>query len=125
MMRFSSTLIPLTLLVALPAAAQQAVPMQTTPSMQAGATGQQSPADQGYMSAMKQMDQNMMQATDPDPGRSWAKKMIAHHQGAVDMSRVALQHSKDPQIRKEAEKTISEQEKSIRELNSMLQGRKG
>ena len=70
-------------------------------------------------SAMQTMDKNMMagmQAGSPD--QMYAAMMMPHHQGAVDMSRIALRDIKDPELRRIAEKTASENEKSIQELRA-------
>lgn len=70
-------------------------------------------------SAMQTMDRNMMagmQAGSPD--QMYAAMMMPHHQGAVDMSRIALHDIKDPELRRIAEKTVSENEKSIQELRA-------
>ena len=48
------------------------------------------PANKEYMQAMEKMNKEMMAATDQDPAKSFAKKMIAHHQGAIEMSQIAL-----------------------------------
>jgi len=42
-----------------------------------------------YMAAMKKMDQAMMSAKGSTPDVTFARKMMAHHQGAIDM---AMQH---------------------------------
>lgn len=77
-------------------------------------------ADDEFMAAMKTMSDDMMQADDADVGKAWMKKMIEHHKGAVEMSRIVLKHSKDKDVEKEAKKTIDENEKSIKEIQSKL-----
>ena len=61
-----------------------------------------------------------MAATDQDAARSFAKKMSAHHQGAIDMTRIVLRHSKDSEIRKIANKTIKDQEKKIKKIKGWI-----
>lgn len=78
-------------------------------------------AQQEFHTAMQKMNQEMMQGMmDPDPGKSWMKQMIAHHQGAVDMSEIVLKHSKDADVVKEARKTKEQNEKDMKELQAKL-----
>lgn len=70
----------------------------------------------------QQMHQKMMAASGPDAYRTWALKMIEHHQGAVDMARRVLQDAKDPEVRRMAQKTIDMQSKDIEKLRSMASG---
>lgn len=73
-----------------------------------------------YMQSMEKMNAEMQKGMDPDPTKAWAKMMIAHHQGAIDMSEAVLKETKDPTIRKMAEKGIDEQKKEQKMLREWL-----
>ena len=46
--------------------------------------------------------------------------MIPHHKGAVEMSKVALKHAKDPATKQMAQKIIDDQEREIAEMEAWL-----
>jgi uncharacterized protein (DUF305 family) len=71
-------------------------------------------ANQTMMTAM----QGMQPSGDPD--RDFAMMMIPHHQGAIDMAKVELEHGMDPELKAMAEKIIADQEREIAELKNWL-----
>lgn len=80
---------------------------------------QNSQASKGYMDAMSSM-QTKMPKDMVDPDTDFARMMIPHHQGAIDMAKVELQYGKDPVFRKMAEKMIKDQELEVGELQKRL-----
>ena len=78
-----------------------------------------------YKKSMEKMNADMQQGMDPDPTKAWVKMMIAHHQGAIDMNKIVLKETKDPEIRKMAEKTTGEQEAEIKKLQGWLSKHRG
>ena len=78
-------------------------------------------AGQAMMDANQKM-MTAMQGMQPsgDPDRDFALMMIPHHQGAIDMAKVELEHGMDPGLKAMAEKIIADQEREIAELNDWL-----
>ncbi|OYW39194.1 MAG: hypothetical protein B7Z42_06495, partial [Brevundimonas sp. 12-68-7] len=91
---------------------------------QAGATSD-SPSPTGqdmpFAAAESKMKDAMMGATGGNTDQTWARKMIAHHQGALDMARVVLERSPGAEIEQMAQKTIEMQTADIGELQTWLQ----
>jgi uncharacterized protein (DUF305 family) len=77
-------------------------------------------ATQGYRQANDAMHRNMDIAFSGDADVDFVRSMIPHHQGAIDMAKVALQHAKDEQVRKWATDVIREQEREIAEMQGWL-----
>jgi uncharacterized protein (DUF305 family) len=46
--------------------------------------------------------------------------MIPHHQAAIDMAKVLLEHGDNPEMRKLAEAVISAQEAEIKQMQEWL-----
>ena len=78
-----------------------------------------------YMAAMKKMDQAMMTAKGATPDQTFARKMIAHHRGAIDMAQIQLRHGTDAEAKRLAQKTIDENTKGIAELETWLKAHGG
>jgi uncharacterized protein (DUF305 family) len=83
------------------------------------------PATKAYREANAKMHRDMDITFSDDADVDFVRGMIPHHQGAIDMAKVALQHGKDEQIRKWATDVIREQEHEIAEMQAWLkkQGR--
>ena len=79
------------------------------------------PAAKAYAQAMDKMHKDMAIEFSDNAGADFARAMIPHHQGALDMAQVALQYAKDDEIRRIAQKTIDDQTKDIKELRSWLE----
>ena len=75
--------------------------------------------------AYKQADMDMMQGMAVEyTGNAdvdFRLKMIPHHQGAIDMAKVALEHGTDPDTKLLAEAIIAAQEREIAEMQAWLE----
>jgi uncharacterized protein (DUF305 family) len=79
-----------------------------------------SDADNPFGQSEMTMNERMMSAVGTDVGDTWVRKMIEHHQGAIDMSRIVLQHSPPADVAKMAQDTITKQEKEISDLRKLV-----
>jgi uncharacterized protein (DUF305 family) len=80
-------------------------------------------AIEAYVAASERMHQGMAIQFTGDPDVDFARAMIPHHQGAIDMARALLEHGQDPEMRALAEAIIAAQEKEIGFLRSWLEQR--
>lgn len=87
------------------------------------ATGNPNPASaELYRPAAMQMHSAMMAATGADISETYLRKMLAHHQGAVAMSDVALANGATGAVRAQIEKTKATQQKEVAAVEAMLRG---
>ena len=112
------------MLAAGPAPAQQEQP-HAAPHGQHGGGGAGVTTGGGHhgdsmRAAMRGMQHGMDVPMSGDPDVDFARMMIPHHQGAVDMARSQLESGKDPELRRLAQKIIEDQEREIAILQGWL-----
>jgi uncharacterized protein (DUF305 family) len=73
-----------------------------------------------FKAADMKMMHNMHVPYTGNPDVDFRTHMIPHHQGAVEMAKVALKHAKDPETKRMAQKIIDDQEKEIAEMQDWL-----
>ena len=110
-------------MVDLPEACQSApknkMSMPEMPAMKM--MGGMTETQKAFHMAMMKMEPAMMQgmmASDADV--AWACAMIPHHQSAIEMSKAVLKTGDNAEIKRMAEKVISDQEKEIAEFKEWL-----
>lgn len=80
----------------------------------------ESEATKALEAANAKMHAGMSAALTGDPDTDFARSMIPHHQGAIDMAEVVLKYGKDPETRKLAEEIVKAQTAEIAFLKEWL-----
>ena len=97
-------------------------PLAVTEMNHAAMTTVDAPAStKAYETAMAVMMKNMMVPYTGDANVDFMKAMIPHHQGAIDMAKVALQFAKDPEVMKLAQDVVAAQEGEIAFMTEWLE----
>ncbi|WP_112662949.1 CopM family metallochaperone [Microvirga flavescens] len=92
----------------------------TMPMPAASSAAKASPSTAAYEASQARMHKDMAIPYTGDADVDFARGMIPHHQGAIDMAKIVLQYGKDPEIRKLAQDVVGAQEKEIAFLKEWL-----
>ncbi|HEV2082413.1 MAG TPA: DUF305 domain-containing protein [Brevundimonas sp.] len=74
--------------------------------------------DAAFAASEASMHEKMAAASGATVDEAYVAKMIAHHEGAVEMAEVALANSRDPEIRRMAQAVIDAQTREIAEMRA-------
>ena len=111
-------------------AANQAAAARTTEQMEAaghaghaghdmgGPTPGVTLGDRAFAASEAEMHGKMAAASGQTIDQAYVAKMIAHHEGAVAMAKVALRDSRDPEIRRMAQSVVDTQTREIAEMKA-------
>ena len=82
--------------------------------------GDMGPSSMAFMEANDRMHAGMAIEFTGNADVDFIRGMIPHHQGAVEMARIVLEHGSDPEVRKLAEAVIAAQEAEIKWMQEWL-----
>jgi len=82
--------------------------------------GDASASTAAFQAANAKMHEGMAIDFTGDADADFVRGMIPHHQGAIDMAKVVLEHGTDPEVRKLAEGIIAAQQAEIAWMTDWL-----
>ncbi len=87
----------------------------------AGAEASPDAVISAFEEAAAKMHEDMAIDYSGDADVDFVRGMIPHHEAAIAMAKIELEHGKDPQLRKIAEEVIAAQEAEITQMRKWLE----
>lgn len=84
------------------------------------AQGNAAASTRAFRAVTEKMHSDMNISFTGNADRDFANLMIRHHQSAIDMARVALEHARETEIRNLAETIVRDQEREIAQMRAFL-----
>ncbi|HEY0274719.1 MAG TPA: DUF305 domain-containing protein [Paenirhodobacter sp.] len=94
--------------------------MSTMVVVNSSATADAAPSTLAFMQASAKMHGAMDIPYTGDADVDFMRGMVPHHEGAIAMAKVVLEYGNDPEVRKLAEKVISDQQAEVDWMNGWL-----
>ncbi len=85
-----------------------------------GAQADAPAAGSAYSEAQNRMNHDMAMTPTGDADIDFARAMIPHHEGAIEMARIVLETGSDPELQRLAREIVAAQEAEIAFLQSWL-----
>lgn len=83
-------------------------------------TGPETPAQKAFREANDRMHAAMAAPSSGDVDLDFARGMLPHHQGAVDMANIQLRYGTDPEMKSLAIKVVQTQKEEIRQMEEWI-----
>jgi uncharacterized protein (DUF305 family) len=90
------------------------------PGMKSQSAMPMNEASKAFVEANARMHRDMAIAFSGNPDVNFAKGMMPHHQGAIDMSMIVIKHGKDAVVRKLATDIIAAQKTEIAQMSTWM-----
>ncbi|SPJ33960.1 CopM family metallochaperone [Kushneria phyllosphaerae] len=93
-----------------------------THEVHGASAGEADQAAHAFSEANQRMHHDMAISTSGNVDMDFARGMLAHHKGALDMARIELEHGSDEQMRSLARDVIDAQQREISLLEHWIAG---